>query len=126
MNEPSEEKKAHIVAARAETVKQQAVTLEKTKARINENLARTARFQANVKKKFSKHDIKPKLTENDKEALRQHFLNQLRSEEAQIASEYVGMEIGMMLEAETNPSLRGLVAGLSGLLPEDVEEKNEQ
>jgi hypothetical protein len=117
VNEPDEQKKARIVAERVARTEK----LNKVVERQKKNLAKNK----NVQGKISKHDVKPKLNGNDKEKLQRHFLKQLRYEEAvQVSPEHQGMAIGLMLGAEKNPDLRGLVAGLAGLKDEnETEEK---
>lgn len=112
MNEPDEQKKSRIVAARIA----RAEKLKNVVERQKKNLAK----KKNVQGKISKHDVKPKLNGNDKEKLQRHFLKQLRYEEAvQVSPEHQGLMIGLMLAGEKSPHLRGMIAGLAGLNEEE-------
>jgi hypothetical protein len=115
MNEPDDQKKARIVAARVA----RAEKLKNVVERQKKNLAK----KKNVQRNFSKHDVKPKINPVDKEKLCRQFLKQLRSEEAeQLRPEYFGMVIGMMVAAAKTPEMKGLILGLSGL---EINEENQ-
>jgi hypothetical protein len=109
MNEPSDEKKALIVA-RAEKKR-------KIVERQKKNLERKARLAkpASGGKEVSKYDDKPKLSEQEIQKLGRHFLKQTEHEAGKTRPEYQGMAIGFLMGSTKNPDLRGMIAGLSGL-----------
>jgi hypothetical protein len=104
MNEPSDEKKALIVA-RAEKKR-------KIVERQKKNLERKARL---AKLASAKYDDKPKLSEQEIQKLGRHFLKQTEHEAGKTRPEYQGMAIGFLMGSTKNPDLRGMIAGLSGL-----------
>jgi hypothetical protein len=109
MNEPSDEKKAFIVANRKKKLEAQAIAIVKRKKIVKKRLAGEARFEKNM---HSKYDVKPAISPEEKHKLALQFI---RGQQTETRPEYQGMAIGFLMGSTKNPDLRGMIAGLSGL-----------
>jgi hypothetical protein len=80
--------------------------------------------QIAAKDRFHENERKKQADKKQRQEMLAKAEALIRSEQAQASPEHQGMAIGLMLGAEKNPDLRGLVAGLAGLKDEnETEEK---